>query len=113
MANDYRTFPVVRVELEGMRLTLQTAISEFIATRDNEIREALDEAIKSFDLKSVVREQASHVFRDVVDEVVRDAIRKAVWNDSGLQEKITAYVADQVAEYIKNPFGLDRSTHSR
>ncbi len=94
-------FPVVRVELEGMRMTLQTALTEHIAGRDRDIREALNEAVTAFDIKAEVRQQATKQFRSMVADVVGSAIRKALWDNRDFQQKVTAMVADAIAEQIK------------
>lgn len=99
-----RGFPVVRVELEGMRLTLQTAITEHLAKRDEDIKAALDEAIKAFDVKGEVQRQATQEFRSLLAEVVGSAMRKALWDDTKFRAKITEQVANEVAEYIKRGY---------
>lgn len=91
-------FPVVRVELEGMRLTLQTAITEHIAKRDEDIRQAVNEAIANFDIKAAVREQVKHALQGMVRDAIERGARQALYESRTFREKIKEAVLNVLKE---------------
>lgn len=94
-------YPIVRIELQGMHMALQTMLTEHIAARDADIKNALERAVKTFDIGREVERQATDVLRKTVADLISSAVHKALWDDSEFRRKVTAQVADAIAQRIK------------
>ena len=69
--SEFATIPVVKITLESMRQTIAYAFTKHLAEIDADIQGALADAVRSFDIRAIVRNEAERALRDMVIEAIR------------------------------------------
>jgi hypothetical protein len=81
------SFPVVSLEVAGMRMSVKKALAQHVADLSAEISEAVDRVCAPLNVKAVIDAEAAAVLRMVIHEEVerfyrhgpgRQAVREAV-----------------------------------
>lgn len=98
MSSDYGGIPIVRLELQGMKATLLHAIGERQASFDADVRAAVEQACSPANIRAVIEHEVQRSLEAAIaDEVrrfyqsgegrqaVRDAIRKRLGREEGMQ----------------------------
>lgn len=67
-------FPVVKIELEGMRHVICHAFTNYQLEIDSQFQEALKVAVENFDYRGEVARIAARVIRDSIETAVTDAM---------------------------------------
>lgn len=90
------TFPVIRLEIEGMRHTVHQCLSEYAARMDADVQAAIDEALTPENIGKIIRDTAAREVKTAIeseihrffayDPVGAQFIRKAV--EVELRERI-------------------------
>lgn len=69
------SLPIIRLEVEGMRRQIVTALTEHQAEMDEMVKQAVEEATKPEHVKQVVRKEVSRTLDKVVQEEVQNFFR--------------------------------------
>lgn len=86
-------FPVVKIEIEGMRYTIARAMSEHFAAMDAGVQEALEAACKNFDYRGYVVREASACIERALSEAIKNQFRSG-----GAGYDAVQVVAEQLAK---------------
>lgn len=81
MAADF-PFPMIRLEVEGMRHQIVHAFSQHCETMKQQVEEATKAAIDQFDFPSEVARIADGLLRDAIRSALKDAFNKLSWNEA-------------------------------
>lgn len=87
-------FPVVTLEVQGMRAELKKAFLGYVAGLSSEIQEAIDLACSPENVKLIVAREVAHA----VNEAVREEVERFYKEGPGRRA-----VRDAVNEKLRNP----------
>jgi len=85
-------FPVMRLELENMKMTLLTALHEFSLQMDENLQQAVNDYCTPENLRRVIADETNRV----LDAVIREEVRAWYTKGDG-REVIKQAVADRLA----------------
>lgn len=92
------TFPIIRLEISGMKHTVQTALTEYAATMDEDLQKAIDAYCEEGRIKEVIRDTAWRT----MDAVIKEEVERFFNYGEGRKE-----IAAQIKERL-----LERRTYS-
>jgi hypothetical protein len=91
-------FPIITITLQGMRQTIQHAFTDYLAKQDRDVQAALKAAIDNFDIKAAVAREIDRQFPQIIQSMIGDALRGAIWNNATIRAELTKQLAEQLAE---------------
>lgn len=68
--------PVIRIELEGMKLAIVTAYTKHMAEIDNDVQAAIKAAVDNFDIRAEVKRIAGDCIREALKRAIEDQFRR-------------------------------------
>jgi hypothetical protein len=92
------TIPIIRLEIEGMKATVCTALTQYAAKMDADIQHAVNSYCESGNLERVVREAATNALDAVVKEEVRYLFSHGSIGRKAVKEAIQEWMEDYYAE---------------
>lgn len=99
MSENGTGIPIVRLEVEGMRHTIQMAVTDHLLNMDVEFRTAVEQAVSTFEFERIVKEEVMHVMR----ESIRTALQHATYDalrTASVKSTIEWYAQRAVADFI-------------
>lgn len=86
------TTPRIMICLEGMQYAIQHAMLDYGNQLSKEVQAELESAIKGFDFKGYVVQNARFYLEEEIKGAIKQAISKAVWEDRGFKSMIETEV---------------------
>ncbi len=84
--------PIIRLEVEGMKYTMQTALQEHVARMDASIIEAVERYCTPENINAVVQKAATEALNCAVKEEVRDFFSRTGNGRKVVREFVNSYL---------------------
>ena len=79
---------MISMTIEGMREEITACLTSRAEDMDREIKEAMNEVLKDFDVKEKIKEIVGQEFNEIFKRCMEQAIRRAV-SDQNIQNAIS------------------------
>lgn len=90
--------PIVKIEIESMRHSLKTMLSEHVLAVDEQMRAAVDEALKPENVAEFLREQVRIHMRAAISDEIQRAFGYTSAGRAAIREAVMLHLEEQFGE---------------
>jgi len=117
--------PIVRLEIEGMKHSVQTALTEYIMQMDEDIHVAIEKVITPDNISLVISDSVARTLKDVLQteidslfrygdgrRVLRKTVRSLIWEHLSKDRVTTDDTGTDTSESVRGSESGDKESES-